>query len=215
MNDLHSITAIHYIRAGVEGAKHFSFLLNLIISNINLFSIPELNSVWAMVLYKGHGKSKNEDRSYRTISTCPLISKALDKYIGSLYESGWAGVQADTQFQGAGSSHELAALLLSESIQFSLYSAKKPLFVLLLDAISAFDKILPEFIIRNAFLAGNRGQGLLYLADRLCNRQTYVEWDKCLMGPIQDKQGVEQGGCNSDRLLKLANNEQLTTDDNT
>ena len=163
-----------------------------------------------VVLYKGHGKPKDSDRSYRTISTCPLLSKSLDKYIGSLYESGWAAVQAETQFQGSGSSHELAALLLTESIQFSLYSAKKPLFVLMLDAKSAFDKILAQFIIRNAFLAGSRGQGLLYLADRLTNRQTFVEWDKCLMGPIKDLLGVEQGGVLSDRLYKLANNEQLS-----
>ena len=211
VNDLFSITARHYINAGIEGAKHFHFLMNHVVSNINLFSLPELNSVWAMVLHKGHGKPKDEDRSYRTISTCPLLAKAIDKYIGSLYESGWAAVQADTQFQGTGSSHELAALLLSETIQFSLFSSKKPLFVLLLDAKSAFDKILSEVIIKNAFLSGSRGQGLLYLADRLANRLTFVEWDKCLMGPILDKLGVEQGGVLSDRLYKLANNEQLST----
>ena len=28
------------------------------------------------------------------------------------------------------------------------------------------------------------------------------------MGPIHDKLGVEQGGCNSDRLYKLANNKE-------
>ena len=211
VNDLFSITARHYVNAGIEGAKHFHFLMNLIISNINLFSLPELNSVWAMVLHKRHGKPKDEDRSYRTISTCPLLSKALDKYVGSLYESGWASAQAETQFQGTGSSHELAALLLSEVIQFCLYASKKPIFILLLDAKSAFDKILIEFIIKNAFIAGSRGQGLLYLADRLSNRRTFVEWDKCLMGPILDKLGVEQGGCLSDRLYKLANNEQLST----
>ena len=62
----------------------------------------------------------------------------------------------------------------------------------------------------NAFLAGSHGQGLLYLADRLSNRKTFVEWDKCLMGPILDLLGVEQGGCVSDKLYKLGNNEQLS-----
>ena len=210
VNDLFSITPRYYINAGVEGARHFFFLMNVIIDNANLFSLPELNSVWAMVLHKGHGKPKDSDRSYRTISTCPLLSKALDKYIGGLYESGWAAVQAETQFQGCGSSHELAALLLTESVQYSLFTAKKLLFVIMLDGKSAFDKILAEFIIKNAFLAGSRGQGLLYLADRLSNRKTFVEWDKCLMGPICDLLGVEQGGCLSDRLYKLVNNEQLS-----
>ena len=210
VNDLFSVTARHYINAGMEGVKHFIFLMNTIINNINLSTLPELNSVWAMVLYKGHGKPRDSDRSYRTISTCPLLAKALDVYVGSLYESGWAAVQAETQFQGRGSSHELAALLLTECIQYSLHVTKRPLFVIMLDAKSAFDKILKEFIIRNAFLAGSHGQGLLYLADRLSSRQTFVEWDKCLMGPINDTLGVEQGGCLSDRLYKLANNEQIT-----
>ena len=84
VNDLFSITARHYINAGVEGARHFSYLMNLVIQNVNLFSMSELNSVWAMVLHKGHGKPKDSDRSYRTISTCPLLSKALDKYVGQL-----------------------------------------------------------------------------------------------------------------------------------
>ena len=210
VNDLYSVTARHYINAGIEGARHFHFLMNLIIQNVNLFSLEELNSVWAMVLHKGHGKPKDSDRSYRTISTCPLLSKSLDKYIGSLFESGWAAAQAETQFQGSGSSHELAALLLTESIQHAVFRAKKPLFVVMLDAKSAFDKILAENIIRKAFLAGSRGHGLLYLADRLANRKTYVEWDKSIMGPICDLLGVEQGGCLSDRLYKLANNEQLS-----
>ena len=41
------------------------------------------------------------------------------------------------------------------------------------------------------------------------NRKTYIEFEKTLMGPISDKLGVEQGGCLSDRLYKLANNVEL------
>ena len=174
VNDLYSITPRHYLNAGMEGAKHFTFLLNLIIKNVNLSSLEELNSVWAMVLHKGHGKDKESDRSYRTISTCPFLAKALDKYVGSLYETGWVDAQAATQFQGTGSSHELAALLLTECIDFSLFSSKKPLFCIFLDAKSAFDKIIREFCIKSAYLAGSTGQGLIYLDNRMKHRQTYV-----------------------------------------
>ena len=73
----------------------------------------------------------------------------------------WAASQAETQFQGSDSSHELAALLLTESVQHALYSTKKPLYDLIVDAKSAFDKILAGFILKNAFLAGFRVQGLL------------------------------------------------------
>ena len=116
----------------------------MLIKNVNLSTLEELNSVWAVILHKGHGKDKESDRSYRTISICPLITKALDKYVGKLYESGWVEAQAETQFQGTGSSHELAALLLSECIQFSMSSSKKPLFCIFLDAKSAFNKVIRE-----------------------------------------------------------------------
>ena len=209
VNDFYSITASHFINAGFEGLKHFHFLLNLIIDNVNLTSLEELNTVWACILHKGHGKDKESDRSYRTISTCPLLAKALDCYAGQLYGGGWADVQAEVQFQGPGSSHELAALLLTEVIIFSLFSAKKPLYLLLLDAMSAFDLLLRENVVVEAFKAGTQDQGLLYLNSRLESRHTYCEWDKEIMGPIRDLLGAEQGGINSDRLYKLVNNCQF------
>ena len=114
VNDLHSITPNHFINAGVEGVVMFAFLLNTIIGNINLSSLDRLNEVWAMILFKGHNKDRESDRSYRTISTCPLLSKALDKYVGGLCESGWAAAQAETQFQGKGSCHfHMTRFLLS------------------------------------------------------------------------------------------------------
>ena len=116
----------------------------------------------------------------------PVLSKALDKYVGHLLERGWSDAQAETQFQGPGSNHELAALLLTETIQHSLFVDLKPLFVLLLDAKSAFDKILRQLVIRAAFLADTkdetgsslaRGEALIFLDNRLKNRRTFIEQD--------------------------------------
>ena len=192
MNDFYSITANHFINAGK--AEHFFFLLQALISNINLATLDELNTVWACILYKGHSKDKNSDRFYRTISTCPLLAKALDTYVGQLSSDSWAAAQAPTQFQGSGSSHELASLLLTECIQHSIYKSKKPVFILLLDAKSAFDMVVRECAVRNAYLAGTTDKSLLYLNSRLEKRKTFVEWDKILMGPICDKKGVARRG---------------------
>ena len=74
VNDLFSVTANHFINAGIKGFEHFHLLLNAVIENVNLSKLEELNSIWACILYKGHGKDKNSDRSYRTISTCPLLA---------------------------------------------------------------------------------------------------------------------------------------------
>ena len=210
VNDLYSVTAFHYIHAGEEGLAHFNSLLNILISDINYIMVPEMNSVYACILYKGHNKERTSDRSYRTISTCPLLAKAFDTYLRILNIDKWKSLQAETQYQGEGSSHELAALLLTEVIQFSLFSSLLPLYALYLDARSAFDRVVREFLVRNLFQSGTTGHFLLYINERLKNRRTHCDWDSNLMGPIFDTLGVEQGGVNSDNYYKLTNNEQLS-----
>ena len=184
-------------------------MLNVIISELNIVSLPEINSVYAIILYKGHNKDKTSDRSYRSISVCPLIAKGMDSYIRLLNIEKWNSAKASTQFQGEGSSHELSALLLTEVIQHSLHVSKKPMYALYLDARSAYDRAVRQLLIRNLYFSGTTGQELIFINERLQHRQTYCEWDKNLMGPIDDTLGVEQGGVNSDSFYKLLNNEQL------
>ena len=209
--DFFSVTSLHFLHLGQQGIFHFVFLLNTIISHINSSSISELNTIWAIILHKGHNKDPELDRSWRTISCCPVIAKALDTYLVELYGDGWSDIQASTQFQGSNSSHELAALSITEAINHSLYVNKQPVYLLLLDAKSAFDLVIIEHAIRCAWNAGTQDQGLVYLDKRLRNRLTFVEWEKQIMGPIADTLGVEQGGRPSDRVYRLVNNEQLDT----
>ena len=54
----------------------------------------------------------------------------------------------------------------------SLHQLKLPMYVLFLDAESAFDVVLKEFVIKNLFFAGTTGDTLSYLNNRLENRQT-------------------------------------------
>ena len=209
VRDFWSITPLHYLKAGQEGLLHFNFLMNVIINNINSSTIKELNTVFALLLHKGHGKSRTSDRSYRTISTCPVISKALDMYIHDLHIAKWNEEQAETQYQGEGSNHDLAALLITEAIQHSLLYSKESIYLLFLDARSAFDTVVPKFLIRNLYFAGLSGDSLLYIDNRLNSRLTYCNWDEELMGPIKDEHGLEQGGCNSSDNYKSYNNDLL------
>ena len=209
--DYFSITSLHFLHLGQEGVLHFVFLLNEIISHINSSSVAELNTIWANILHKGGKKDPELDRSWRTISSCPILAKALDSYMVELYDSGWSAVQAPTQFQGSNSSHDLAALCITEATIQGLYTSKMPVYLLLLDAQSAFDLVVIEHAIRCAYLAGTQDEGLLYLDNRLRNRHTFIEWDKEILGPIKDTMGVEQGGCASDRVYRLVNNEQIQT----
>ena len=69
-------------------------------------------------------------------------------------------------------------------------------------------------MIREAYLAGTRDQGILMIKNRLENRTTFCEYDKVLMGPIDDKLGCEQGGQNSDKFFRLVGNSQLKSAQN-
>ena len=209
VNDFYSITSSHYLYSGKSGLEHFHFLLNSILQDLDNLTAEEMNTVWACILYKGHSKDRSSDRSYRTISTCPLLSKGIDTYISSLYGSKWTEHEAETQFQGKASSHELAALTLTEVIQHSVNTLAQPIFVVFLDAKSAFDLVLKEFLVNNLYDYGINDQGIILINQRLTNRRTVCEWNKVQMGPIMDECGVEQGGVNSSDLYKVYNNEQL------
>ena len=47
----------------------------------NNASLEELNLADGLILYKGHSKDKTSDRAYRTNSSCPFLSKAIDLYL--------------------------------------------------------------------------------------------------------------------------------------
>ena len=186
-------------------------MLNAIISDVNNATLEELNLAHGLILFKGHKKDKSSDRSYRTISSCPFLAKSLDLYLHDLYHDLWDNCQAETQYQGTGSSHELAALLVTEVVQHSLHVANKPIFLLALDAQSAFDRCLRQILCCELFKAGVNGSAIQIIDKRLASRSTVYEWSGELMGPSQDDTGFEQGGINSSDFYKLYNNEQLKT----
>ena len=110
-----------------------------------------------------------------------------------------------------GSSHELAALLLTEAITYATITVGITLWVLLLDKKAAFDTVLKEHVITSAYSAADyrADQSLLYIANRLVSRRTFLQSSSSLMGPINDQVGVEQGGVSSGDLFQLVNGEEL------
>ena len=98
---------------------------------------------------------------------------------------------------------------MTEIIQFSLYYSKRPIFLLVLDAQSAFDRCLKEVLCSKLYSAGICDNTVNLINNRLANRSTIYEWDGVTMGPSHDQTGFEQGGINSGDYFKLYNNEQL------
>ena len=210
VSDYYSITALHYLHAGREGLVHFC-LLNALVSDVNNSKVEELNMAHGNILYKGHKKERTSDRSYRTISSCPFLAKSIKYYLRELYHDCWDNCQAPTQYQGSGSSHELASLLVTEVLQYSLNVINKPVFMLFLDAQSAFDRCLRQILCGELYKSGVPGSAILFTDSRLESRLTVYEWDGQKMGPAKDDTGFEQGGINSSDFYKMYNNEQLVT----
>ena len=127
----------------------------------------------------------------------------MDLHIRQQELPNWRAAQPETQFQGENSCHELAALLLTESIQYSLHVADQPLYVLYLDQKSCFDRVLNELLALELFSVGTRGETLIHVVNRLRGRMTYLEWEKVLMGPIIDEHGIEQGWVSSSDYHKI------------
>ena len=71
-------------------------------------------------------------------------------------------------------------------------------------------RIQREILVRHLFHVQNLSQSLLFIDSRLANRETVVDFDGQLMGPIMDEQGLEQGGISSSDLYKIYGKEQLS-----
>ena len=211
VTDIYGISPLHYIHAGIEGVLFFMHLLNEVIKDVNVAAAHEFNVALGLILYKGHQKDRHNERSYRTISTCPFMAKALDLYIRDICLNSWNSVTAKTQYQTLGSSHELASLLVTEIIQYSLNVHNNPVYLLVLDAQSAFDRCLRQILCSELFVSGTKGSILNLIDNRLKHRSTVYQWNDVMLGPSTDTTGFEQGGINSSEFYKLYNNEQLKT----
>ena len=66
----------------------------------------------------------------------------------------------------------MAALLLTEVIQNSLHVLHKPVYLLVLDAQSAFDRCLRQILVCELFKAGMRGEVVEIVNNRLTSRKT-------------------------------------------
>ena len=100
--DIDSITANHYRYAADTGVLYFFLLLEALIADVNNISVEEVNTVHAAILFKGHSKDKTCARSYRTISTCPLVAKAQAMYLCDLKLDAWNADQAQHSTLGMG-----------------------------------------------------------------------------------------------------------------
>ena len=208
VSDIYSMSPTHYLAAGAMGMSHFQSLLNILVRNVNLSIVEEFNAVWVVMLHKGGSKPRYQAQSWRCISTCPLVAKAMDLHVYNIHKQEWDDVAAPSQYMKDGSSHEVCALALTEALLHSSHNLKLHVVHTYLDTKAAFDSSLKENMVQEVCNAAGKvpSQSILYTANRLSLRKTFLKYNTTVMGPISDSRGVEQGGVSSSQLF------QLTTD---
>ena len=75
--------------------------------------------------------------------------------------------------------------------------------------LNVFYDVLRHNVIGNAFNVGTTGNFLNIINNRLSNRSLYIKYNNDVIGPINDTQGVEQGGLLSHKPFRLVGNDQL------
>ena len=173
VSDIYSMSPTHYLAAGPTGVSHFQGLLNILVKNVNLSTIEEVNAVWAVMLHKGGSKPRQLAQSWRCISTCPLVAKAMDLHVFNLHKQQWNDAAAPTQFMKDGSSHEVCALALTETLIHSSHNLHRPVIHTYLDTKAAFDSSLKEHVVREVFNAADKvpSQSILYIANRHSSKE--------------------------------------------
>ena len=74
-------------------------------------------------------------------------------YIHNLFIGHLIQPQAETQYQGEGSIHEVASLLITKTMKYFLFT-KRPVFLLFFDAYNAFDTVVIMFLITSLYATG-------------------------------------------------------------
>ena len=141
---------------------------------------------------KNKNKSLNDSDNYRAIALGSIVGKVIDSVI--LEKHRHILLSDDLQYGfKAGHSTTQCSFVLEEVVDYYVRN-KSPVFVVLLDASRAFDRIQYVKLFK---LLLNRGLCSLiarFLAYMYTNQSLRVNWNSCNSGTFTTSNGVKQGG---------------------
>ena len=184
-----NLSSDHFIRACDELHVHLALILNAMFSS---FSAPD--SMLASVLVpipKNRKKSLCDSSNYRSIAISSIVGKVLDSVVMSKHR---AALQTSDLQYGFKPSHSTVqcTFVLNEVVDYYT-SRQTPVFVTLLDASKAFDrvqyvKLFKLLLQRNMCPAMVKFLALSYIRQSLS-----VRWQNTTSTPFPCKNGIKQG----------------------
>jgi len=179
---------------------YMSLLFTVMISHS--FAPPDLILSSIILIPKGSRVSLSDSDKYRSIAISSLLSKILD-YIIIEYQSKYLNT-SDYQYGfKQKSSTVLCTTMVNETIQYYSVNGAKPVYLLLLDASKAFDKV-SFCMLFNMLLDKNicpRTIKLLYYM--YTNQSCYVTWSNERSRTFSVSNGVKQGAVISPLLFSI------------
>ena len=165
------------------------------------FFPPELEDGWLALIYKKHGLPKHIINSFRGLRITSVPGKAVASMIADpIFPMNGASQPAICKEQFAGKRKHNADML-SLMIQFLLHTrGKKPMYLLLMDIVKAFDKVNRDIIWAKLIRDGWNPQYVAWLRALYRCMRTRVRTSCGFSDFVQMAVGIGQGDPNSTAL---------------
>jgi endonuclease/exonuclease/phosphatase family metal-dependent hydrolase len=203
--DADGITAEHLKYAGILMTSAITKLVNAIMKAGQIPSKLKLGIVTP--IWKKNEKTK--PTNYRGITVISVIGKIVESLLRTRIAPTVLKTQNPLQ-RGftKGTSPLNAALIMQESIM-EAKTRKRPLYIALLDAKSAFDVVSHNSLLRKLYLSGIQDELWSIIANTFCDATSVVKWNGLISKPFEIHQGVRQGGILSTDQYKTYINDLL------
>ncbi|CAG2239510.1 unnamed protein product [Mytilus edulis] len=206
--DEENITAEHVKFGGHTLISILTNIINFIFQNLDIPSLLK-SGIACPILKKG--KKKTDPNSYRKIVITMFIGKIVEKLHLQNNQDSINKQQSRLQ-KGftKGQMPAIAALILTELIT-EANKSNSSLYIALMDAKKAFDILWHLGLLREMYNFGLHGDNWLFFKNWYEEVTSKIKWNGNISRPIQEQQGVRQGGVWSPTAYKIFINKLLKT----
>ena len=204
--DYHGLTIEHIANAGKDMENHLLVITNEIFRQ---GKVPETLKVGLLTpIFKNKGL-KSQATNYRCITVLPVISKIVETIIKERIQKQVIETQNRKRRRFTSGSSPINSALPVEKCYREVVDNNAEGQVILLDAKTAFDKVIHSHMERKVYQAWIDDKHWVLIKSLHENTESFIKWAGQIPEPFQVNQAVRQGGILSTDLYKLYINQLL------